>query len=115
MGLEPKVRTRLLAESRYRRLHVSLEQELRDGAAWLIQLADDLKAGRAKEVLAPGHVFQHLLEPKSAEPMKSPVSGEMIAMQSRELHVDLLELWGTWVYIATCPRTGIRFVEGRKK
>ena len=95
---------------------MSLEQELRDGAALLIKLADDLKTGRAQEVDAARsmHVWRHLLREEPA-PAHYTESGTEIQMITRVSCIDILKLWGIYVYIATCPRTGIRFVEGVKR
>jgi len=94
---------------------MSLEQELRDGAAELIKLADDLKFGRAREVPQEfGHVYRHFWNEQKA-PSAFTKGGVEIAMIQREECVDFLKLWGIWYYIATCPRTGIRFVEGVKR
>jgi len=87
-----------------------LKSNLRDGIAFLIALLDDLENGRAKEVLAPGHVYQHLLKAELAESVFTS-SGEEIAMVRHEQCVDFMKLCGVWMYIATCPKTGIRFVE----
>jgi hypothetical protein len=94
---------------------LGLEKELRDGAVELIKLADDLKAGRAKEVPPSfGHVYQHIWKEEATESVKG-LDGKEIQMIKREACTDFLKLWGVWYYVATCPRTGLRFVEGIKK
>jgi hypothetical protein len=89
---------------------MSLEQDLRESAKWLTQLANDLKSGKAKEVQCIMHVYQHMLKEETV-----PVMLSNIPMMSIEQCTDFLKLWGAYVYVATCPRTGVRFVEGVEK
>lgn len=98
-----------------------LEKALREGAQYLIQLVDDLKAGRVIEVSPSfGHVYRHIWK---EEAIPSPEEWKALNEQphllpptvKREACTDFLKLWGVWFYIADCPRTGLRFVEGIKK
>lgn len=89
-----------------------LEKSLREGAQQLIELADDLKYGKAIEIPPSlGHVYQHIWKEEATESVKN-LDGVEIPMVKREACADFLKLWGVWIYLATCPRTGLRFVEG---
>jgi hypothetical protein len=88
-----------------------LQDEILSAIDWLRQLSTDLYAGRAKEVPAElGHVYQHFWNETPA-PSTFAKDGTEISMIKREQCVDFLKLHGIYFYIATCPRTGIRFVE----
>ena len=82
-----------------------IESELERSIAWLTKLREDLKAGRAKEVPAEGHVWRHIWR---KEEVFTPAE---IPMLKIEECVDFLECWGVYFWIATCPKTGIRFIE----
>ncbi len=89
-----------------------LEKHLKEAIIWITQLQEDLKYGRAKEVPDfGGHIYRHLWKSEQAEPIFTS-SGSLIPMMRHEECVDFLKLWGVYLWIATCPRTGIRFVEG---
>lgn len=88
-----------------------MEERIDEGIAWLKALKRDLLTGKAKEVPMQGHSWSHLLpsEPISLE--EKP----FLADVRREICHDLAYPYAIVFYIATCPRTGIRFVEGTGK
>ena len=86
-----------------------LEEDLSSSIAWLTSLLEDLKAGRAKEVPADGHVWRHICRKEEVfTPAKIP-------MLTIEECVDFLEPWAVYMWIGTCPKTGVRFVEGTER
>jgi hypothetical protein len=91
---------------------LAMIMDLKESVHWIERLISDLELGRAQVVPThlTGHVWEHLLEEVPAGWGLS-LTGEQIPMMSRTVHSDILKLWGFYVYIATCPKTGIRFVE----
>jgi hypothetical protein len=96
---------------------MSLEQDIEKSISWLKQLREDLKTGKAKEVPLMSyelHVVRHFLREETAAPVLQE-DGREIPMIKKEQCVDILKPWAIVFFIATCPRTGIRFVETEKR
>lgn len=88
-----------------------MEEKIDEGIAWLKELKRDLITGKAREVPMQGHTWSHFL-PGEQISLEEKTS---LADVRRETCHDIALPWAWVFYIATCPRTGIRFVEGTWK
>jgi hypothetical protein len=93
-----------------------LINELRASVRQIEKIIRDLEIGKAKVVpsFISGHTWAHFLREEPA-PSVALQSGELVPMVKKEQCVDILKPWGFYIYIADCPKTGVRFVESTGK
>jgi hypothetical protein len=93
--------------------HLPLEERLRVAAGLLLQLADDLRDGLAKEVITDNpYVVRHPVQARELLPVTMQADAERLAVGGSifEEHLDHLHLWAIALRTAKCEKTGIRFV-----
>jgi hypothetical protein len=86
-----------------------MEQNLREAAEFLTQLANELKNGK-RRVVVTSPVFQHLI--KLPLDFGGGSMSELTAQAAARTCQHMVKPWGFITWIAECPETGEKFITG---